>query len=682
MSRKRPHYGNNRRGRGKVARKPKIFLTGTVRVYGTGSAVVETAEGTFPVARQGLREAMGDDTVQVTLVDLHGHAHERVAYVQGVLERATLTFLGTYHRLDPLGAITPLDRRITHDFFVLPEDPSAERCGVSDGDVVSARILEYPTRNSAGVCTIDERRGTAADLDLVVEEVIASYGLPTGFTDAVLEQARDVTVDVDGALADDPRRRDLRDTLCVTVDPADARDFDDAVAATRLTDGGYELWVHIADVTHYLGWDTPMDLEARRRTCSVYLVDRVIPMLPEELSADACSLRPGQDRLTMSVRMTLDEEGRVVASEAMCSAINSGARLTYDEVDALLESKIGPGDLVCVRDNDGVATMLHVLDEIARKRLALRARRGSIDFETTEYKVELAEGGKPVGVKVRRRTAATSMIEEAMLAANESVARMLSERDIACAYRVHEQPSPDTLKATLPALAELGLMGEGMAERIVAADPHAIAEVLEKVAGKPGDYLVNTLLLRAQKRAVYLPDNEGHYALAAPAYCHFTSPIRRYPDVIVHRALKNLLVGNPQTKERTSTEKVLPALCRTCSERERVADAAARDSQKAKMAQYYAERIGMRISGVVAGCERFGLFVVLDDTCAQGFIATRDLGDEWFYYDEDKMTLTGESTGRTYRIGQRLAVEVADTDISKGRIDLVLARSRKEMRRG
>ncbi len=684
--RKKIHKSNRRQDKVKRARRSARFLTGILHIIRPQVGSVITPEGTFTLARHGIREGMDGDEVQVSLTTAKGR--EPRATVCSVLTRATSTFLGRYEVADPLGVVVPLNARIQRDFFVLPEDSSPARCGVSHGDIVVARITEYPTRTSAAVVTLERRVGSSNELDMNIESVIASFGLATEFSQSSLTEALLLSLDINKELADDASRIDLREALCVTIDPSDAKDFDDAVGARRLSDGGYELDVHIADVSRYVSWGSSIDLEARARTCSVYLVDRVLPMLPERLCNDLCSLRPHEDRLAVSVRMRLDAEGAICSVQAMKAVIRSAARLSYEQVDDLLEGKMSQDSLVMgdATQQSALVRMLETLDEIRAKRQKIRYKRGAIDFETVETRMLLDVEGRPTCVSVRRRTRATNLIEEAMLLANESVAKMLADKDIKTAYRVHESPSPEALHAGLSVLVAIGALETGETARIAAGDSHAICGALEKSRGTGYARVVNAVLLRAQKRAIYLPVNQGHYALGASAYCHFTSPIRRYPDILVHRALKSLLAGEKPVvkgtrfgqaksdgKARLEQERALPQLCATCSERERVADAAARTSQKIKMAEFYQSRIGEEAWGTIDGVERFGLFVTLDATYAEGLLHVKDLGQEWIRYDEEQLMLIGEATGKRWRMGDRIKVRVFAVIIERGQIDFLPA---------
>lgn len=631
-----------RRGRSQV-RRVAHELSGVIHVNNAGRASVETAEGSFALARGGQREAMVGDEVIVTLSPARGSG--RCARVRSVTHRAITDFVGIFSEVGPLGCVTPLDTRIDCDFYVVPEDASVGRLGVSPGDVVRARILEYPTRTSEAVVTLEQRLGSAAELDLGVECVIASRGLETEFSGAALEEAAASELRIDEALAESGRR-DLRKLLAVTIDPADARDYDDAVGGARTPDGGFELWVHIADVSRYVGWNSSIDNEAKKRTCSTYLVDRVLPMLPERLCNDLCSLRPGEDRLGMSVRMLLDVNGRVLDAEAMPSVIRSAARLSYGQVDAFLAGAPLPEGTP-----PELGQMIQTLNDLRERRKAVRASRGSIGFESREARVQLDEAGHPTGVEIREETEATGLVEEAMLLANESVAKMLDEAGVTTAFRVHERPSPDSLQECVGQLRELGVLAADEVDRLLAGNPYITALVLERARGTSKAPAVNALLLRAQKRAVYLPRCDGHYALGARAYCHFTSPIRRYPDLLVHRALKALLAGCLDAPDMRSIADAMSQLCHDCSQGERVADAAARDSQKVKMAEYLAPRVGERFSGVVSGVAPHGIYVTLDETLAEGLLPARLIDEE----PENK-----------WRLGKRVAVKLESTDPLRG----------------
>lgn len=687
------HSKNGRRGPARSRRLPG--LTGTVRVY-DARAEVETAEGVYRLGSRSMREAMPGDRVYVSLH--RGKGGARRAVVEHVIDRAVAAIVGVFEPAGPLGAVRPLDTRIKQDFFVLPADDSPRRLGVGSGDIVSARIVDYPSRTESGVVTLERRIGDANEPSLGIECVMARYGLVDGYPQAAVDEAASLAVDVEGALAD-PLRRDIRDRFAITIDPVDSRDFDDAISVARTVRGGWMLGVHIADVSHYVDWESAIDLEARRRSTSVYLADRVLPMLPERLCNDLCSLRPDEDRLAFTVDIELDAQGRVRTYEPYPSVIRSRVRMDYGAADALLRegepdgaaldaAARGRAELAveAARANGvDLRAFLRNADALARVRREIRRKRGSIDFDTPEVHVLLDEAGMPVDIVTRERTAATSLVEEAMLLANECVAEFLADRDLVSAYRVHEDPSPDSLASAAKTLTELGAVEGGLAAGIMLGDPRAINAAVEDVAGTAFAPQVNALLLRAQQRAVYKSHNEGHYALGARAYCHFTSPIRRYPDLIAHRVLKVALAKHELGKKEAlaraprltgkgpqTLEAICPQLCRQASDNERAADAAANASQKVKVAQLYASRIGERDTGTVSWISDLGAFVRLDATGAEGLVRMNALGAEWWDFDDVRLTLTGESTGTRVGLGCRVVVEVASVNVLRGHLDLKL----------
>lgn len=687
------HSKNGRRGPARSRRLPG--LTGTVRVY-DARAEVETAEGVYRLGSRSMREAMPGDRVYVSLH--RGKGGARRAVVEHVIDRAVAAIVGVFEPAGPLGAVRPLDARIKQDFFVLPADDSPRRLGVEPGDIVSARIVDYPSRTESGVVTLERRIGDANEPSLGIECVMARYGLVDGYPQAAVDEAASLAVDVEGALAD-PLRRDIRDRFAITIDPVDARDFDDAISVARTVRGGWMLGVHIADVSHYVDWESAIDLEARRRSTSVYLADRVLPMLPERLCNDLCSLRPDEDRLAFTVDIELDAQGRVRTYEPYPSVIRSRVRMDYGAADALLRegdpdgaaldaAARGRAELAveAARANGvDLRAFLRNADALARARREIRRKRGSIDFDTPEVHVLLDEAGMPVDIVTRERTAATSLVEEAMLLANECVAEFLADRDLVSAYRVHEDPSPDSLASAAKTLTELGAVEGGLAAGIMLGDPRAINAAVEDVAGTAFAPQVNALLLRAQQRAVYKSHNEGHYALGARAYCHFTSPIRRYPDLIAHRVLKVALAKHELGKKEAlaraprltgkgpqALEAICPQLCRQASDNERAADAAANASQKVKVAQLYASRIGERDTGTVSWISDLGAFVRLDATGAEGLVRMNALGAEWWDFDDVRLTLKGESTGTRVGLGCRVVVEVASVNVLRGHLDLKL----------
>ena len=705
MARKRSHT------RGKAHEYPRGVLSVTKGGYG----FVQTAEGEFFIPASDMNGAFDGDVVEVSparqersrkaLARAASSSKRREARVKRVVEHAHAELVGRYEKAEPFGVVIPEDPRIPYDIFtLLSENPN-----VPDGTIVRVSLTTYPSRKEAATGTIVEVLGDSDDERVPIDLLVARHKLETSFSEGALAEAADARVDAEEAL--NSGYRDLRDRFIFTIDPDDAKDFDDAVSlepVVPMNDGSFHIdasetasatapaatpaskkayWrlgVHIADVSHYVPWGSAVDLDARRRATSVYLVDRVIPMLPEKLSNDVCSLRPGEDRRTMTVDMLIDQAGNVVDVDVYPALIRSCARLTYGQAQGFIENAVdsnqptsasaetvsaiaepasatadlAAGDLMELYSKE-LAERICELSRIAKKRMALRALAGGIDFNTVEAKVRLDERGVPLRIDLRKRTDATQLIEEAMIAANEAVARFLSDAGFPCIYRVHEKPSRESLAGLVPVLQEFPWFKGIDADAFVAGNPHVIAQVLEACKGRNEEALVTTLALRAMKRALYESEQNPHYALASEAYAHFTSPIRRYPDLVVHRMLKAALWGRPQKFDQEVTN--LTWIAQHSSQMERIAERAAAESQEVKIIELMEGQIGQTFSGMISGVASYGLFVRLDNT-AEGMVEIADLGREYFALDSVRHTLTGSDTGKEFRLGKHVAVRLLEAD--------------------
>lgn len=670
-------------------RRPRSNPRGVLSVRGRGFGFVQTAEGEFFVPEGKMAGAFDGDLVEVVPLPVQDgrkkQPHERkgdlragekpAARVLRVIDRAHDTLVGRYEVAEPFGVVVPEDTRIPYDIFTM----RADNPDIEDGSLVRVRIATFPTRNTAATGVIEEVLGRADDEYAAVDLVIARHKLETTFSEGALEEARASALDEDGALASG--YRDLRERFAFTIDPADARDFDDAVSlepisaceppdSVRVTDkrglgaAAWRLGVHIADVSHYVAWNSSLDLDARRRATSVYLVDRVIPMLPDELSGDLCSLKPGEARRTMTADLYLDDQARLVAYDLYPALIRSDARLSYEEAQALLDE---PAD-------DGLSKRLTALSRLAKQRFAMREAAGGLDFDSVEARVRLDGEGYPTGIDLRTKTDATSLIEEAMILANETVAGHLRDAKFPSLYRIHEQPSADSLAAPVPVFQEFPWFGDVDQADFIAGDPHVIQHVLEASAGRPEGELVSSLVLRSMKRAVYRPDCAAHYGLASDAYTHFTSPIRRYPDLVVHRMLKACFGGRPEKFDQEAS--ALSWIAEHASDMERVAEKAARESQELKLIEYLERFVGQSFSAVVSGVASYGLYVRLDNT-AEGLVPCKNLGGEYFALDPVQHRLTGQDTGVSYRLGQRLPVMLVSADPRARRLDFRPARGER-----
>ena len=666
--------GPKKRG---TRRKPKAQPRGVLVGRPGGFGFVRTAEGEYFIPATATAGAFDGDLVEVAPFERRGASKGRAraggdgpfegapaARVLRVIDRAHDTVVGRYEVAEPFGVVVPADPRIPYDVFTLRSDYPE----VPDGALVRVRIAQFPTRKSAATGHIEEVIADAADeVRVGVDLIVARHKLETVFSDGALAEAAAAVLDAEGALV--AGYRDLTERFVFTIDPADAKDFDDALSLDYLEDERlWRLGVHIADVSHYVPWNSSVDLDARRRATSVYLADRVIPMLPPALSDELCSLKPGEVRRSMTADLYLNDAGEFVRADFYPALIRSDARLAYNEADAILldykEAVAAGGDL---------AWRLVQCSRLAGLREAARTRAGGIDFATTEAKVALDGEGRPVDIVLRRKTDATRLVEEAMILANEAVAGCLETRGFPCLFRVHEPPAADALGSLIPVFQEFPWFTRPMEARLVAGDARTIQEILAASADRSEGELVSSLLLRAMKRAVYRPDNLGHYGLASEAYCHFTSPIRRYPDLVVHRMLRAALTRRPEKFDQEVA--ALPWIAEHSSDMERVADTAARQSQELKMAEYLSAFTGQAFSGVVSGVASYGLYVRLDCT-AEGILPARALGEEYFAFDPVRYTLTGEESGRAFRLGQRVPVVLKSVDVPTAALEFALAGSR------
>ena len=553
------------------------------------------------------------------------------------------------------GCVIPDERRIP---YVLVPARGGRR--VADGDRVVARIEQYPDGRRPLLGRITEVLGRRGEAGVDVLAIVRRFGIRDVFPKGALDAAAALPQAVQPEQL--AGRLDLRDVCTVTIDGAHSKDFDDAVSLERLGGGLMRLGVHIADVCAYVRSGGAIDREARLRGTSVYFADRVIPMLPEALSNGICSLNEGVDRLTLSCIMDVEASGRVVAHSIVESVIRSRHRLVYEDVTALLG-----GDSAQRERYADIVPMLLDLEQLQKRLYARRHARGSIDFDIAESEIDIDEQGRAVGLAPAARGIANRIIEECMLLANETVAAHLRERGLPCLYRVHEQPDADRLRELNAFLQTLGYGFRAGGE----VRPQALQRVVEQAAGSPEESIVSRLMLRAMQRARYCEKPLGHFGLALENYCHFTSPIRRYPDLTVHRILKRMLHGGLSGKRLERLNASLPALANETSAAERAAMEAERAVDDIKRCEYMQQELGETFDGVISGVTGSGLFVELTNT-AEGFIRLNTLTDDWYRPEIRRYRVVGERTGRVYRLGDRVRVQIARVDMETATIDLLL----------
>ncbi len=651
--------------------EPQVLIEGVFRgnERGFGFVDYDTEEEDIYIPKGATGYAMDGDTVAVDITaaaDPFGDKGPEGKVVE-VRKRAITQLVGEFTlfseeeiaETDLYGVVKPKDKKQAE----LKVMVAAEGIRPVDGAIVLVEITHYPEQGYAtsleGI--VKSVLGHKNDPGMDILSIIAAHGIPTAFPEAVLKQADSVPDSIDPEAF--PERRDLREQLIVTIDGEDAKDLDDAVTVRKLENGHYFLGVHIADVSYYVTEDSPLDGEAFERGTSVYLTDRVIPMIPQRLSNGICSLNPRVPRLTMSCEMEINENGDVVAHEIFSSIIQTTERMTYTAVNQILET----ADEETMTRYHVLVPMFQEMAELHRILENKRIRRGAVSFEDREAKVLVDENGNPQDILLRERGVGERLIESFMLAANETVAEHFNRRHLPFIYRIHEEPKEDKLRRFFDFAATLGLVVRATKGSIT---PKDLQKVVADVAEKPESFVVNTMLLRSMQQAKYSEENLGHYGLAADYYTHFTSPIRRYPDLIVHRLIRSYSEDIRSENQEKWAEK-LPEIALHSSQMERRAVDCEREVDAMKKAEYMAEHVGEEFDGIISSVVKFGLFIELPNTI-EGLIHINTLKQDYFHYMETQLVLVGERTGLTFKIGQKVRVKVVKADPVTQDIDFEL----------
>lgn len=618
-------------------------------------------EDVFISARE-MRCLFHDDraVVQITGQDRRGRTEGTIVEI---LERNTKQVVGRLHQESGVGFLVPDNKRIHHDIII----PRTALSGAQQGQIVVVEIVEQPTKRTQPIGKIVEVLGEHMAVGMETDIAIRAFELPTIWPQAVEQEI--ARLDAASPINIEPEREDLRSKHLITIDGADARDFDDAVYCEK-TPKGYRLLVGIADVSSYVAPDSALDQEAYQRGTSVYFPDRVIPMLPEILSNELCSLKPNVDRRCLACELYINSEGRIIRSRFFPAIMRSYARLTYDQVAAILESGTSTDELQAASE-ELLASLQH-LQALYQVLDAARHKRGAIDFELTETRFEFDAQGKIVKIHPLIRNQAHRIIEECMLAANVAAARLLERKRIQTLYRIHQGPTPEKLSDLRTFLGELGLGLPG-GDKPQAQD---YAALMHKIQERQDKHLIQTVMLRSLAQAVYTTDNLGHFGLAYPAYTHFTSPIRRYPDLMVHRTIKHLLAaGTAEDFSYSPTQ--LKTIGEHCSTTERRADEATWDAVAWLKCEYMRDRVGESHFGTISGVSSFGIFVQLDTIHVDGLVHVTNLDNDYYHFDRIGCRLTGERTGKIYRLGDRVQVTVAAVNLDERKIDFLLAKKKK-----
>lgn len=633
-----------------------LEMTGTFQRKSNGRNWFVPEEGGEPIliAERNSRHALNGDKVRIAFyAKRKGRGPE--GEVVEILERAEGNFVGTLDINKNYAFLLNDDKNLANDIFI----PKDKLKGAKNGDKVVVRITEWPEKARNPIGEVIDVLGKAGDNNTEMHAILAEFGLPYKYPEAVEKAAEYIQP---GITAEEvARREDFRNVLTFTIDPKDAKDFDDALSLRRLNDNLWEVGVHIADVTHYVKERTLIDKEAYKRATSVYLVDRTIPMLPEKLCNNLCSLRPDEDKLCYSVIFHIDDRGEVKKSRIAHTIIRSNRRFNYEEVQAILDAKQGE-----------LAEELMTLDRLAKVQREKRFKNGAINFDRYEVKFDIDETGKPIGVYFKESTDATQLIEEFMLLANRTVAERIGrvpkgKKAKVFPYRIHDVPDPDKLMNLSQFISRWGYKVRATGSKETVAK--SINNMLNDVKGQKEQDLIENITIRAMAKARYSVYNIGHYGLALEYYTHFTSPIRRYPDMMVHRLLTRYL----DEDKRTVNELTYENYCEHCSDMEQTAANAERASTKYKQVEFMQDRLGQVFEGVISGITEWGLFVELNDNKCEGMIPIRDLEDDYYEFDEKNYCLRGRHKQHIYQLGDPMKVKVARTNLEKRQLDFVLA---------
>ncbi len=650
--------------KGKYAKASEKLVVGTYTANsrGFGFVTIEGEDEDIFIPEENARGAMHLDVVQVEIAR-NKTGKRREGTVVKILSHGLNKLVGTYQSSKNYGFVVPDNQKLLQDIFV----PVERSMGAVDGHKVVVEITDYGKKGRKPEGKVVEIIGHINDPGTDIMAIVKGYDLPVEFSEKIMRQVENVAKDV--SEADMAGRMDIRDWQMVTIDGEEAKDLDDAVSLT-LDGENYVLGVHIADVTNYVQEHSALDVEALKRGTSVYLVDRVIPMLPHKLSNGICSLNAGENRLALSCIMTIDKKGKVIDHEIAETVICVDRRMSYTSVKKILEDK----DEAERAEYEEFVPMFERMQELAVILRQKRMKRGSIDFDFPETKIVLDANGKPIKIAPYERNVATKIIEDFMLIANETVAQEYFWRELPFVYRTHETPDEEKIHKLATLIGNFGYSLHIGADEV---HPKELQKLLGKIDGTPEEALISRLTLRSMKQAKYTIDNTGHFGLAASCYCHFTSPIRRYPDLQIHRIIKENLRGKMNEKRITHYEKILPEVAKHSSERERLADEAERETDKLKKAEYMEEHLGEVFEGVISSVTGWGMYVELPNT-VEGLVHITAMYDDYYHYQEETYELIGEATNKHYKLGQKVKVVAVSVDKMLRTVDFELAEDEEE----